>query len=107
MMKKTLWMKWLSILCLLCAWSANAYSEKLVFSEEGETVKILSLDVLKKQLLTHQIDIYDPQYAKDKRYLAFSLHDVMALAYGKSWGEQAMYRREIYRIRWLSGSFLF
>ncbi|RWX55570.1 c-type cytochrome [Photobacterium chitinilyticum] len=85
MIRAIFWMKWLSILCLLCVWSANVYSAKLVFSEEGEVVKELTLGVMKKQLLTHQVSIYDPQYGKDKRYLAFSLHDVMALAYGKSW----------------------
>ncbi|GAB3522219.1 cytochrome c [Photobacterium alginatilyticum] len=85
MMRSTLWMKCFSVLCLLCVWSASAYSAKLVFSEEGETVNALTLRAMKKQLLTHQIDIYDPQYKKNKRYLAFALHDVMALAYGKSW----------------------
>ena len=61
-------------------WSLNAYSAKLVFSEGGVAFKELTSVEMKKQLLTRQIDIYDPQYEKDKPYLAFSLHDVMALA---------------------------
>lgn len=88
MIGKALGTKWLSVFCLLSMWSASVYSAQLVFSQAGETVKVLTLGAMKKQLSTHQVDIYDPQYGKDKRYLAFSLHDVMALAYGKAWESQ-------------------
>ncbi|MCW8328694.1 cytochrome c [Photobacterium sp. SDRW27] len=93
MRRKALGTQWLLVLGLFSAWSFNSWSAdensvQLVFSESGKTVKSLALKNLKKQLSTRQVDIYDPQYGKNKRYLAFSLHDVMALAYGKGWEGQ-------------------
>ncbi|WP_299012880.1 cytochrome c [uncultured Photobacterium sp.] len=84
MNRKALWVKWLSVIGLFWVCSTGNAAQ-LVFSEEGEVVKTVTLDEMKKQLSIHQVDIYDPHYGKDKRYLGFSLHDVMALAYGKAW----------------------
>ncbi|WP_064609076.1 c-type cytochrome [Photobacterium sp. J15] len=84
MKDKARWIKWLTVIGLLClATVVNA--AKLVFSQDGEVLKTVTLDEMKKQLSTHQVDIYDPQYGKDKRYIGFALHDVMAFAYGNSW----------------------
>ncbi|PSW20872.1 cytochrome c [Photobacterium sanctipauli] len=65
--------------------SLGAGAVELGFYESGKKVQSYSLESLKKALPVHNVDIFDPQYNKNKQYQAFKLHDVLAYVYGDAW----------------------
>ncbi|MGH7851065.1 MAG: c-type cytochrome [Thermodesulfobacteriota bacterium] len=48
----------------------------------GRAVKEITLSELKSKLETHTIELYDTEYKKPKRYLGFTVQDVLALGFG-------------------------
>ncbi len=54
----------------------------LKFLVSGKAVKEITLGELKSKLETHTIGLYDVEYKKPKRYLGFTLQDVLALGFG-------------------------
>jgi cytochrome c2 len=54
----------------------------LKFLVSGRAVKEITLSELKSKLETHTIELYDTEYKKPKRYLGFTVQDVLALGFG-------------------------
>ncbi len=54
----------------------------LKFLVSGNAVKEITLSELKSKLETHTIELYDIEYKKPKRYLGFTVQDVLALGFG-------------------------
>lgn len=54
----------------------------LKFLVSGKVVKEITLSELKSKLETHTIELYDTEYKKPKRYLGFTVQDVLALGFG-------------------------
>ena len=54
----------------------------LKFLVSGKLVKEITLGELKSKLDTQRIELYDYEYKKSKRYLGFTVRDVLALGFG-------------------------
>jgi hypothetical protein len=52
----------------------------------GKLVKEITLGELKSKLETHRIELYDTEYKKSKRYLGFTVRDVLVLGFGDELG---------------------
>jgi len=52
------------------------------FLVSGKPVKEITLSELKSKLETQTIELYDTEYKKSKRYLGFTVGDVLALGFG-------------------------
>jgi len=54
----------------------------LKFLVSGKAVKEITLSGLKSKLETHNVELYDIEYKKPKRYSGFTVQDVLALGFG-------------------------
>ena len=57
----------------------------LKFYISDKLVQSITLDELKQHLKTHEINYNDPHYSASKRFAAFSIQDVLQLAYADDW----------------------
>lgn len=78
---------WIIVLLLVDGVCANP--AQLQFTIPQRSTKTLGLDDLQRKLKIHDISLYDPHYAKQKRYAAFKIYDVLQLAFGNSLEEDA------------------
>ena len=57
----------------------------LAFDVSGEQVATATLGEMLARLPQHELEFPDPHYGKTKRFLTFSLHDVLDLGFGQRW----------------------
>lgn len=71
----------LSILAIACA-NDKGPSPEIQFSKGDQPDQRFSLSVLRDNLKSHEISLFDVEYKKDKTYQAFLFNDVLDFAYG-------------------------
>lgn len=81
----------LSAFIFLCCLINYAWANipELQFNISNKPIKKITLNKLKSELEVHEITFVDPHYSKAKRYLAFQIHDVLQLAFGDKWKNDA------------------
>lgn len=73
-------------LSLILAGGARAADQpSLLFSVADKPERALDLAQLRAELVTHDIELFDPSYQKTKRYRAFALKDVLKAGFGDAW----------------------
>ncbi len=68
---------------------ARASESQLRFSRDGVQVRALDLEALKASCRVQTVTVEDPYYGRRKSFLAFPLHQVIALGFGESVDELA------------------
>jgi mono/diheme cytochrome c family protein len=78
---------WLAFLVFFLpgACLASGADPYLSFVQAGGTAKTLSLAQMKARLPMSELDFFDPEYGKQKRYRGFALARVLDLAFGPGW----------------------
>lgn len=85
MFKHIQYLLFLALCCGLLPTQALAESVILEFKISERSVKQFTLDQLKARLKVHDISLKDKHYQKRKQYAAFSLRDLLDLAYADTW----------------------
>jgi mono/diheme cytochrome c family protein len=74
---------------MLAAAPAPADEARLGFSVGGKGVASFGLGELSARIEPRDVSLFDPEYGKQKHYLAFALGDVLRLGLGPDWASDA------------------
>lgn len=75
----------LAVALVLSGPTAAENDAKLTFTVSGAVVATATLEAMREKLPAKDLELFDLQYEKVKRFEAFNLHDVLTLGFGNEW----------------------